>query len=320
MIRATGLLAALLAVAWVEAQQPVFRARAELVRVDVLVTDDGVPVGGLGAADFEVRDNGVPQRVAAASAMEAVQLGVVFDASGSMTGERLSIARAATGDLLAGLRPSDRFALVAFGDQVGRLAPAGATVSSAVEALARVQAGGATAMVDGIYAGLLEAAGEPGPTLLLVMTDGRNNASWLRSTDVIDVARRLETVIYPVAIGVENRLAPLPAPGPGAGPSLPRPAGVDREWRGIVNPALRTVDSLALLRLMAEGTGGRHLTARWDTSLGNVFTGILDEYRQRYILSFTPEGVGSADGWHTLDIRVKRRGLAVRSRTRYWSD
>ena len=319
MIRATGLLVALLAVAWVEALQPVFRARTELVRVDVLVTDDGVPVGGLSAADFEVRDNGVPQRVAAASAIEDLQLGVVFDASGSMTGERLSIARAATGDLLAGLRPGDRFALVAFGDQVGRVAPAGATVSSAVEALARVRAGGATALVDGIFAGLLEAAAEPGPTLLLVMTDGRTNASWLRSADVIDVARRLETAIYPVAIGVESRLSPLPAPGPGAGLGPPHPAGVDREWRGIVNPALRTVDSLALLRLMAEGTGGRHLTAQWDTSLGDVFTGILDEYRQRYVLSFTPEGVASGDGWHTLDVKVKRRGLDVRSRTRYWS-
>jgi Ca-activated chloride channel family protein len=318
--RATGLLAAVLAVAWVEAQQPVFRARTEMVRVDVLVTDDGVPVGGLLAADFEVRDNGVPQRVAAASAIEDLQLGVVFDASGSMTGERLAIARAATGELLAQLRPSDRFALVAFGDQVGRVAPAGATASFAIEALARVRAGGATAMVDGIFAGILEAAAEPGPTLLLVMTDGRNNASWLRATDVIDVARRLETTIYPVAIGVETRPAPLPGPGPGAGFGLPHPSDVDREWRGIVKPTLRTADSLALLRLMAEGTGGRHLTAKWDTSLGDVFTGILAEYRQRYILSFTPEGVGTADGWHTLDVKVKRRGLVVRSRTRYWAD
>ena len=101
--------------------QPTFRARTELVRVDVLVTDGGAPVPGLTAADFELRDNGVGQRVTAAGAVEAVQLGVVLDVSGSMTGERLAIARKATTDLLGRLTRGDRFAVVAFGDQVGRV-------------------------------------------------------------------------------------------------------------------------------------------------------------------------------------------------------
>ena len=43
------------------AQQPTFSSKREAVRVDVLVTDRGKIVTGLGAADFEVRDNGVPQ-------------------------------------------------------------------------------------------------------------------------------------------------------------------------------------------------------------------------------------------------------------------
>ncbi len=68
-------------------QQPTFRARTELVRIDALVTDDGAPVAGLTASDFEVRDNGIRQRVTAAGTVEAVQLGVVLDVSGSMTGE-----------------------------------------------------------------------------------------------------------------------------------------------------------------------------------------------------------------------------------------
>jgi Mg-chelatase subunit ChlD len=53
------------------------------------------------AVDFEVRDNGVRQRVRSAGAVEAVHLGVVLDVSGSMTGERLAIARNATADLLS---------------------------------------------------------------------------------------------------------------------------------------------------------------------------------------------------------------------------
>jgi hypothetical protein len=50
-----------------------------------------------------------------------------------------------------------------------------------------------------------------------------------------------------------------------------------------------------------------------------VFQAILREYRQRYIISFTPTGVGSGDGWHDLEVRVKRRGATVRARTRYWA-
>jgi hypothetical protein len=82
---------------------------------------------------------------------------------------------------------------------------------------------------------------------------------------------------------------------------------------------LGTSDAMALLHVLADATGGRAIEASWNAPLGAAFRQVLDEYRQRYILSFTPEGVGTGDGWHTLDVRVKQRGLSVRSRTRYWS-
>ena len=203
MTRPLILLATFLAgAAGTQEQQPLFRSGTELVRVDVLVTDDGAPVTGLTAADFEVRDKGVRQRVTSAGAVAAVQLGVVLDVSGSMTGERLAIARSATIDLLSRLTRGDKFAIVAFGDQVGRVTAPGATVAEAAEGLDRMRAGGATALLDGTYAGILESDGGPGPKLLLVMTDGRNNASWLPANAVIDAARRHETVIYPVAVDI----------------------------------------------------------------------------------------------------------------------
>jgi Ca-activated chloride channel homolog len=275
--------------------QPTFRARTELVRVDVLVTDDGAPVPGLAAADFEVRDNGVGQRVTAAGAVEAVQLGVVLDVSGSMTGERLAIARKATTDLLRHLTRGDRFAIVAFGDQVGRVTEPDATVAEAAAALDRLRAGGSTALLDGTYAGILEADGGPGPKLLLVMTDGRNNASWLQASAVIDTARRHETVIYPVAVDIDD------------------------ESNRAVSMRLRTSDAVALLTVMADETGGRYVEAEWDRSLGETFQQILREYRQRYILTFSPEGVRTGDGWHALEVKVKRGGALVRARTRYWA-
>lgn len=147
------------------------------------------------------------------------------------------------------------------------------------------------------------------------MTDGRNNSSWLKATDVLDVARRHEAVIYPVAVGaIEADTA-----GSRGGNPLPMAMGSDKAWRAGASPTFTTSDSRALLRVIADETGGRPIDAEWNRELGAVFGRILDEYRQRYILSFTPEGVGTADGWHTLDVKVKRRGLDVRSRTRYWA-
>ena len=297
--RLAAMLAGLIGVAAAGAAagaQPTFRARTDLVRVDALVTQGGTPVRGLGAADFEVRDNGVPQRVTAARAVGSVRLGVVLDASGSMTGERLGLARAATADLLSQLQAGDGFVLLAFGDQVARLGRPGAPAADALAALDRLRAAGGTALVDALHAGIVEADDGPGPKLLLLMTDGRNNASWLQAGGVIDVARRHETVVYPVAVGV------------------------DRQWaRTSVLPSLRTSDSHALLRVIADETGGRHIEAGWDAGLGTVFRQILDEYRQRYVLTFTPEGVSTGDGWHALEVKVTRRGARVRARTRYWA-
>lgn len=316
MRRVIALGLTLVAVVAVSAQ-PTFRARTELVRLDVLVTDDGLPVSRLTAGDFEVRDNGILQQVRAVSAIEAVQLGVVLDTSGSMTGDRLELARSATTELLRQLTPRDTLVVLAFGSQVGRLAARGASVDEAIRSLDVVTAAGSTSLIDGLYAGLVEADGSPGPKLVLIMTDGRNNTSWLKASDVIDVARRRETVVYPVAVGVNSRSRDA-GTGRGGNP-LPTPLGADREWRANVNPVFRTDDSQALLQVIAEETGGRSIQADWNRGLGAVFHRILDEYRQRYILSFTPEGVATGDGWHALNVRVKRRGAVVRARTGYWS-
>ena len=44
-------------------QQPVFKSRANFVRVDVYPTRDGRPVEDLGAADFEIQEDGAAQAV-----------------------------------------------------------------------------------------------------------------------------------------------------------------------------------------------------------------------------------------------------------------
>ena len=70
-----------------QTQGPVFSTKVEIVRADVLVTDNGRPMLGLRPADFEVFDNGVPQEVEYVS-YDQIPLNVVlvFDMSDSVAG------------------------------------------------------------------------------------------------------------------------------------------------------------------------------------------------------------------------------------------
>jgi hypothetical protein len=50
--------------------------------------------------------------------------------------------------------------------------------------------------------------------------------------------------------------------------------------------------------------------------LESVFLGVLEEFRHRYLVSYTPRGV-SRSGWHQLEVRVNQRGVTVKARPGY---
>ena len=103
--------------------QETFRSGVEAVRLDVLVLENGEPVRGLRAGDFEVRDNGVLQQIDRVT-FEQVPLNVVLalDMSGSLEGARLEHLQGAAGALLDGLRADDQAALVTFSHMVAQRA------------------------------------------------------------------------------------------------------------------------------------------------------------------------------------------------------
>ena len=90
------------------AQPAKFSSGVEVVRVDVLVTRGGRPVRDLRPQDFEILDNGVPQKVDSAS-FELIPLNVVLalDMSASVAGERLEHMRQAGHAVLGDLRTHD---------------------------------------------------------------------------------------------------------------------------------------------------------------------------------------------------------------------
>lgn len=262
-----------------QSQLPTFSSRVEAVRVDVLVTDGGKPVGGLRAADFEVFDNGVRQTVDFVSA-EQLPLNVVFtfDLSGSIVGERLANLREASHAVLDGLKAEDQAALVTFDNAV--LVGPGLTrdVRMVKAAIDRAEPTGNTSLVDASFAGLMLAEADVGRGLVIVFSDGVDTASWLGPKAVLDVAKRSDAVVYAVSAGLNSRA----------------------EFLGD----------------LTGQTGGRLFTIESTRNLSAVFLEVLDEFRQRYLLSFSPAGV-SPGGWHPLTVRVKGRNATVRARPGY---
>jgi Ca-activated chloride channel family protein len=260
-------------------QNPTFSSKVEAVRVDVLVTEDGKPVRGLRAADFEIFDNGVRQTVDFASS-EDLPLNVVFtfDLSGSIVGERLENLREASHAVIGGLKKDDQAALVNFNDAV--VIGPGLTGDTGLvrAAIDRAEPVGNTSLIDASFAGMMLAESDVGRGRVIVFSDGLDTSSWLREKAVLDVAKRSDAVVYAVSAGLGGRA----------------------EFLGD----------------LTEQTGGRLFKIESTRGLSAVFLEVLDEFRQRYLLSYSPAGV-SQEGWHQLTVRVKGRGATVRARPGY---
>src|SRR5687768_7388162 len=198
---AATLLAAIACGSMVAAQTATFSSRLEVVRVDVLVSDNGRIVRGLRPADFEVVDNGVVQQIDLAT-FEELPINVILalDMSQSMVGERLEHLRAAGRAVLDGLRREDGAALLTFSHMV-RLPQALTREAGRVrQALDRVQPSGSTALVDGVYSAMTLAGSDAGRDLLLVFSDGLDTASFLTPARVLEAARRTDATVYSVSV------------------------------------------------------------------------------------------------------------------------
>ena len=263
------------------AAQPTFSARVEGVRLDVLVTDAGRPVGGLGPADFEVRDNGVPQTIDLVSLGDVpVSVIMVLDLSSSLVGSRLVSLQRAGITLLDALAPVDQAALLTFTRAVVQRVPLTGDRDQVRQALAGTSAEGDTALIDAALAGMLLGDTEGGRTLVVIFSDGVDTASFTRAEVALETARRVNGVIYAVATT----------------------SGGDSRF----------------LRDVAEATGGRVIDIGNEGNPGPAFLEILQEFRRRYVITYTPTAVVRG-GWHPLSVRVKRPGARVQARPGYFS-
>lgn len=196
-----GLICSSLLASAVPSQQ-VYRFEVEVrtVYVNVFVTRNGKNVTGLAATDFEVLDNGVRQEVRLMD-VESMPMSVMLllDTSGSVLGRKLTHMREAAHAIIDRLGEEDEVGLVTFSYDQRFLEPT-RDFPRIHEALNRSRLGGPTGLYDALYSGLKLAEGRPGRPLVLVYTDGTDNASMITASEVLDVVKESEAVVHAVSI------------------------------------------------------------------------------------------------------------------------
>ncbi len=306
-VPATGaLLLAVIAAAGLAAQagqRPTFRSGVEMVSFGVTVVDKkGNYLTDLRKEDFEVYEDGQQQSLrffvpcdAQAGGSSAIppselHLGALLDISGSMNAD-MAFARSAAIKFLNSLSEARDYTLVDFDTEVRITHYTQSEFSRLVERIRSRKADGNTALWDATGVYLDGASREEGRKILVLYTDGGDNASSISFGDLTDLLKASDVTVH--AIGFLEHL----------------PSSVRLDIRG-------------RLMQIAELTGGQAffpLTMKeLDGAYGRVAAEIDAQYSMGYLSSNT-----KADGtWRKVEIKVTRPGLKdvkVRSRKGYFA-
>lgn len=284
--------------ATVSARQTTFRSSTTMVSVSVSVKRGNTVLPNLRAEDFTLTDNGVPQTVTAV-AMESLPVDVTLflDTSGSTAG-KLDEMRLDVLTILQLLRADDRFRLLTIDDAVSPAIPwvaGGTKVPVSIEAV-----GGISLIRDALMFGLLHRPEAGRRHLIVGMTDRRDCGSVIPVTLLLDIAGRSDAVMHLVNY----------AGGGGNSRYRVRSCSPQASFRGD-----------AVMTQAAERTGGAfHEQSRFfrASSIARAFRSIFDEFRQSYVLQYSPSGV-KPEGWHTLGVGVpKAKDARIRARQGYF--
>lgn len=284
--------------------QPVqFRVSTMAVPVDVFVSKDGKALAGLAPEDFEVYDEGKLQTIDHVSfGTVPVNVMLALDTSTSVAGEKLTHLREAADAFLRELTEDDRAGLLTFSHHLNLRSGLTSERAALSRLLDGIVAEGATSWRDALFATLeiLEPVRER--PMVLLFTDGADTYSWLTEEQMPSLVERSDAVVY--AITREEREVILDL-------------RTTREQKRYLDARREWTQRTRLLRRLTEESGGRLVETRSSDRLQATFLEILDEMKSRYVLTYSPPS-RVREGWHDIEVRVKRRGAEVHARRGYY--
>lgn len=278
-----------------EGQIPTLHVESRLVSVALNVVDENnAAVGGLTAADFEIAEDGKPQRIAVFDKESTTPLQIVLaiDASGSVLRDEHLELQAAKRFVRSILRAQDAIDLMEFADEVTELVPFTNDPRKIESGMSRLQHGDATALYDAVYlagARLTEMPAKAGERRVIVLiTDGENTTHHGGYDSALEQAERAGAMVYSLII-------------------VPVAADAGRNTGG----------EHALIQ-MARDTGGKYYYVEDKRDLGPAFAHVSDDLRTQYTVGYyAPQKGGDASGLRRIQIRLKDPALRARYTLRY---
>jgi Ca-activated chloride channel family protein len=254
----------------------------DLVSFTVTVTDIyGRFVSGLGQNAFSIFDDKSQQDITFFSDEDSpVSVGILFDVSGSMSGDKVRRARDALAHFVQTSHDRDEYFLIGFNNRAQLLMDRTRDGNAVLDKLTFVQTKNNTALYDACYLGVerVQRGTHPKRALLLI-SDGQDNNSRYTFNELRRVLKESDVVLY--AVGILG--------GSDVGSSM------GMEGQGVLDD-------------LASVSGGKAFYPRSAAEMDDIFEQIALELRHQYSVGYRPP---SFDGkWHRIKVKVAPpRGL-----------
>jgi Ca-activated chloride channel homolog len=271
----------------------VIRTNVDLVVLRATVRDGkGAPVSGLKKESFQVYEDKVLQQIESFSHDDIpVTVGLVIDSSGSMRPKRSDVIAAALA-FVHSSNPEDEIFVVNFNEHVSLGLPANSPFTSNTAqleaALSRNVITGMTALYDAIATGLEQLQkGKWDKKVLIVVSDGGDNASKRNLAQVMSMVYQSNAVIYTMGIFDET--------------------DEDRNPR--------------VLKQLSRASGGEAFFPKTLQGILPICEQIAHDIRSQYTITFVPTNRTQNGAYRAIDVKVHEtlggRRLSVITRAGY---
>jgi Ca-activated chloride channel family protein len=269
----------------------------DLVSLTVTVTDMyGRYVTGLNKEAFTVLDDKVPQEISFFSDEDApVSVGVIFDVSGSMGGDKIQHSREALKRFIETSHERDEYFLIGFNSRAQLLLDRTHDGDAVLNKLTFVQTRGQTALYDACYLGVEKVGhGTHQKRALLVISDGQDNSSRYTFNELRRMLKESDVTIYSIGIlGAGD-----------AGSAL-------------------GVEGQSYLTEISAVSGGKAFFPNTSAEMDEIFERIALELRHQYSIGYRPSNFANDGKYHRIKVKVTPpRGLprlSVRSKEGYYA-
>lgn len=260
-----------------EGDTSTFKVDVKLVNVFVTVTDDrGAPVGNLQKENFQLLEDGHPQKVSIFDRESELPLSIVLDIDTSLsTRKDLPLELISARRFVhAILRPVDALALYQFSEVVDEVVHFTSDMKAIDRGIGSLHPGAATALYDALYLGANALENRQGRKVIVVITDGGDTASSTDYKEALRAAQQSEAIVYSIIV-------------------VPIEASAGRDTGG----------EHALIQI-SEDTGGKYFYATSIAQLDQAFRSISDELRTQYLLAYYPTPRLADSDYRRIDVKL----------------